>query len=307
MISNQMFNISKLKPFVLKLFSLFSVVRGYNILTLVIAQYLASIFIFSPQHSLKVVLLDFNLFLIVLATICVVASGYIINNFYDKEKDQINRPVKSKIDNYLSQKIKLNIYFLLNFIGFSLGYLVSWRAALFFAIYIFLIWFYSHKLKKYAIIGLVSATILTILPFFAVFIYFKNFSQIIFVQSIFLFLLLLIRELMKNLENMNGDIMANYETVVVQYGELFVKKLSILLSVLIMIPIYLLLQYIEIGLMKFYFYLAAASLVVFIFILWNSKSERSYMLLHNLLKLLIFAGILSLILIDTSVIIERVL
>ena len=171
-----MFKISTLKPFVLKLFSLFSVVRGYNILTLVIAQYLASIFIFSPEKSLKVVLLDLNLFFIVFATVCVIASGYIINNFYDKEKDQINRPVKSRIDSYVSQKTKLTIYFLLNFIGFSLGYLVSWRAALFFAIYIFLIWFYSHKLKKYPIIGLVSATILTILPFFAVFIYFKNFS-----------------------------------------------------------------------------------------------------------------------------------
>ena len=307
MIFNQMFDNSTLKPFVLKLFSLFSVVRGYNILTLVIAQYLASIFIFSPQHSLKVVLLDINLFFIVLATICVIASGYIINNFYDKEKDQINRPVKSKIDSYVSQKTKLTIYFLLNFIGFSLGYLVSWRAALFFAIYIFLIWFYSHKLKKYPIIGLVSATILTILPFFAVFIYFKNFSEIIFVHAIFLFLLLLIRELMKNLENMNGVIMANYETATVRYGELFVKKLSVFLSILILIPICFLWQYPEIGLMKYYFYLAAASLIVFIFILWNSKSKRSYALLHNLLKLLIFAGIFSLMLIDTSVIIERVL
>ena len=83
MIFNQMFDNYTLKQFVLKLFSLFSVVRGYNILTLVIAQYLASIFIFSPQHSLKVVLLDINLFFIVLATICVIASGYIINNFYD--------------------------------------------------------------------------------------------------------------------------------------------------------------------------------------------------------------------------------
>lgn len=296
-----------IKQNVLKLFSLFSVVRGYNILTLVIAQYLASVFIFSPEKSLKVVLLDLNLFFIVLATVCVIASGYIINNFYDKEKDQINRPVKSKIDNYVSQKTKLSIYFLLNFIGFSLGYLVSLKASLFFAIYIFLIWFYSHKLKKYPIIGFVSATILTILPFFAVFIYFKNFSEIIFVHAVFLFLLLLIRELMKNLENMNGDIIANYETVVVRYGELFVKKLSIVLSALILIPIFFLWQYPEIGLMKFYFYLAAASLIVFIFILWNSRSKRSYMLLHNLLKLLIFAGIFSLMLIDTSVIIERVL
>ncbi|MCK5815984.1 MAG: UbiA family prenyltransferase, partial [Flavobacteriaceae bacterium] len=168
----------------LKVFSLFSVVRGYNILALITAQYLAALFIFSPEKSLKIVLLDVHLFFIVLATICVIASGYIINNFYDKEKDEINRPVKSKIDNYVSQKTKLSLYFTLNFIGVSFAYLVSWRAALFFAIYIFLIWFYSHKLKKYAIVGLVSATIVTILPFFAVFVYFKNFSEIIFVHAV---------------------------------------------------------------------------------------------------------------------------
>ena len=81
-----------------KFFSLLSVVRGYNILILVAAQYLAAIFIFSPEASLRDVLLDFNLFFIVLATICVIAAGYIINNFYDAEKDRINRPLKAKID-----------------------------------------------------------------------------------------------------------------------------------------------------------------------------------------------------------------
>ena len=139
-------------PFYLKVLSLFSVVRGYNILLIVIAQYLASIFIFSPHNSLRIVLLDVNLFFIVLATICVIASGYIINNFYDTETDQINRPVKSKIDAIVSQKIKLPIYFILNFLGVCISFLVSWRAALFFSLYIFLIWFYSHKLLLRTII-----------------------------------------------------------------------------------------------------------------------------------------------------------
>lgn len=302
-----MSNITAIKQFGLKTFSLFSVVRGYNILALVIAQYLAALFIFSPDKSLRTVLLNANLFLIVLASVCVVASGYIINNFYDKEKDQINRPVKSKIDAYVSQKTKLTIYFLLNFVGVLLSYLVSWKAAFFFAVYIFLIWFYSHKLKKYSIIGLVSATILTILPFFVVFVYYKNFSNIIFVHAVFLFLLLLIRELMKNLENMDGDILVNNQTVAVKFGEVFIKKLSTFLLLLILIPIYFLWQYPEIGWMKYYFYAAGFSLLIFIFLLWNSNTKQHYIILHNLLKLLIFAGIFSLVLIDTSVIIGRLI
>ena len=97
-------NSKKPVPFYIKMLSLFSVVRGYNILLIVIAQYLASIFIFSPEKSLRYVLLDINLYFIVLSTICVIASGYIINNFYDYETDKINKPIKSTIDAIVSQK-----------------------------------------------------------------------------------------------------------------------------------------------------------------------------------------------------------
>ncbi len=293
--------------FLYKLLSLFSVVRGYNIMTLVIAQYLASIFIFSPEKSLRKVILDSNLFFIVLATVCVVASGYIINNFYDKERDLINRPVKSRIDNLVSQKTRLNIYFLLNFIGFLLAFLVSWKAALFFAVYIFLIWFYSHKLKHYPIIGWLSAAIVTILPFFAIFVYYKNFSEIIFIHAIFLFLLLLIRELVKTLENMNGDILTNHQSIPIKYGVPFTKWLSSGLSLLILIPIYILWQYPEIGWMKVYFLAALLFLPVFVLLLWNSSTTKRYIILHSLLKLLILVGIFSLIFIDTSLIVSRIL
>lgn len=290
-----------------KLFSLFSVVRGYNIVTLVIAQYLAAIFIFSPQNSISSVLFDVNLFLVILATVCVVASGYIINNFYDRETDQINRPVKAKIDSYTSQNTKLFIYFLLNFIGVLLAFLVSWKAAIFFSVYIFLIWFYSHKLKKYPIVGVFSASVLTILPFFVLFVYYRNFSEIIFVHAFFLFALLFIRELLKNLENMNGDILANYKTVPITYGEKFTKLFISGLTVLMIIPLLILWQYPEIGWMKIYFMLAIVGMPIFLFLLWNSSSKNRYRLLHNLIKLLIFAGIFSLMLIDTELIISKLL
>ena len=116
------------------------------------------------------------------------------------------------------------LYFFLNFTGFLFGYLVSWRAALFFAVYTFAIWFYSHKLKKYPFLGLFSATVLTILPFFAIFIYYKNFSKIIFVHAIFLFLVLMVRELIKDLQNLKGALANNYSTFPVTYGERKTKQ-----------------------------------------------------------------------------------
>jgi 4-hydroxybenzoate polyprenyltransferase len=168
-----------------KFFSLLSVVRGYNILVLVIAQYLVSIYIFSPKKSITNVVFDLHLFFVVFSTVCVVAGGYIINNFYDVKADIINRPIKSGLDNYVKQETKLSIYFFLNFIGFLVGFLVSWKAALFFSTYIFGIWFYSHKVKKMPIVGNLISAILTITPFFAIFLYYKNYSGLIFIFGFF--------------------------------------------------------------------------------------------------------------------------
>ena len=91
-----------------------------------------------------------------------IASGYIINNFYDSEKDLINRPQKSKLDRLVSQNTKLSFYFVLNFLAVVMASYVSFRAVIFFSVYIFAIWFYSHKLKKMPFIGnLTSAIVIT--------------------------------------------------------------------------------------------------------------------------------------------------
>lgn len=290
-----------------KFLSMLSVVRGYNIAIIVLAQYLAAIFIFSPEKSLKEVVLNLDLYFIVLATMCVIASGYIINNFYDSDKDIINRPLKSKIDNIVGQKTKLNIYFVLNFAGVGIGFLVSWRASLFFATYIFLIWIYSHKLNKFPLSRLFSASILAISPFFAVFIYFKNFSQIIFTHAAFLFLVLMIRELIKDLENIKGDIAQNNISIPVKYGERFTKILIILLVLFTIDPIYFLWKYPEIGMMKYYFYFVGLVFIPFLILSWKATTKRDYLILHTIIKLIIVIGVLSLMLIDTTLIIERIL
>lgn len=298
---------SKDFPLYFKFLSLLSVVRGYNIFIVVIAQYLAAIFIFSPEKSLRFVLLNLYLYFTVLATICVIAAGYIINNFYDSEADLINRPFKSKLDRIVSQATKLKIYFFLNFVGVLVAYLVSWRAALFFSAYIFMIWFYSHKLKKFPLTGLILGAILSITPFFAIFVFYKNFSEVIFIHATFLFFILLIRELIKDLENLKGDLAQNYITIPVKYGEYFTKLLVTILVFLTLNPIYFLFKYPEIGKMGYYFFCAMGVLLGFLFFLWKANQKRHYVLLHNVLKLLILAGILSLTLVDTSVIIEKLL
>lgn len=297
----------KVKKNIFKLLSLVSVIRGYNILVLVLAQYLAAIFVFSPKKSLRNIVFDIDLLYIVLASICVVAAGYIINNFYDVKVDRINRPLKTGIDNYVKQSTKLKLYFTLNFLGFFFGFLISIRAALFFAIYIFGIWFYSHKLKKYPFTGLVSATVLTILPFFAIFVYFQNFSKIIFVHAIFLFLVIMVRELLKDLQNMKGAIVNDYDTFPVVYGEVRTKQLSIFLLLLTLFPIVVLFSYPALSYMRYYFYFALLALLFVAFYLFHAVEQKQYRFLHNILKLLLLLGVFSLIFIDTSLLLEKVI
>ncbi len=298
----------KNKLVLLKLASLFSVVRGYNILILFIAQYLASIYILAPEKPLREVLFDVNLFVLVIACTFAIASGYLINNFYDAEKDLINRPHKTLLDNYISQKTKLAIYFILNFLSVILASYVSFKAVIFFSLFIFFLWLYSHKLKKYPFIGTLVASILAITPFFAVFVYYHNFDMVIFVHATFLFLIISIRELTKDLENLKGDLTQDYHTIPVVYGVKVSKVILSLLVALTLIPTLILISNkFEIGYMHCYFLLSFILMIIFLFFLWKSSSKLQYTLLHNLLKLIIVIGVFSILLIDIDVVLNRVL
>ena len=294
----------KTKLLLMKILSLFSVVRGYNIPIIVLAQYLSSIFILAPEKRALDVILDWRLLLIVFVSTLTIASGYIINSFYDSEKDLINRPNKSMLDRLVSQQTKLQVYFVLNFIATALAFIISFRAALFFAVYIFIIWFYSHKLKKYPIIGNLTASLLAVLPFFGILLYFKNFYSVIFAHATFLFLLILIREMIKDLENIKGDMANDYQTIPVRFGEKISKQIITALTIGTIIPVYILVEKFNVGYMDIYFYMSLIVLIFFILKLWKSDSHQEYLQLHNILKLIIITGVFSIVLIDPSVLIH---
>ncbi len=296
----------KNKRLLLKMLSLFSVVRGYNILILIVAQYLTSAFILAPELPLRRVIFDPNLFFLILSSATVIASGYIINNFYDSEKDLINRPKKTMLDRFVSQRTKLSVYFILNFAAIFFASYVSFRAVVFFSIYIFVIWFYSHRLKRILFLGNLVASILAIIPFFVVFIYYKNFEPVIFIHATFLYLMIVMRELVKDLENLKGDLLLNYKTIPVVYGEKWSKFFLSILTIISMIPIMLLVTRFDIGKMDYYFYFSILLLVFFVLFLYFSTAKWQYLLLHNILKFIIVAGVFSILLIDHADVFNRV-
>jgi len=294
----------KSKLFLKKILSFFSVIRGYNIWVVALAQYLSVIFILAPEKRALDIILDWRLFLIVLASTLAIASGYIINNFYDAKKDLINRPKKAMIDRLVSQETKLKVYFGINFIVTFLMVFISWRAVLFFSTYIFLIWLYSHKLKKIFLLGNLTAAILAVLPFFGVLMYYKNFYQVIFAHATFLFLLILIRELIKDLENVKGDLIADYKTIPVVFGLQTAKTVITLLVVATLIPVYYLTNVFFVGYMDTYFYVSLLLLLFFVLQLWKIQSKPGFLKLHLLLKFIIVAGVFSIVLIEPEVLLH---
>ena len=276
-------------------------VRGYNIAVIVFAQYLASTYILSEDDSIIDIVLNPILFILVVSTSFIIAAGYIINNFYDSEKDIINKPAKVVIDNVVSNSTKLRIYFLFNFIGTLLSLFVSVRAFLFMSVFVFLIWIYSHKLKRVTLLGNIMAAMLVIFPFFAIFLYYKNISMVIILHATFISLLFFIRELVKDLNSLRGDLMYNYNTIPVRYGAKVSKIIITATTILTLVPSYLLTTLHEVGAMKIYFYFSLGVLSVFVVGLWTLKGVRWQLFQYNIIKLLIVAGVFSIALIPYSI------
>ncbi|MDA8850793.1 geranylgeranylglycerol-phosphate geranylgeranyltransferase [Flavobacteriaceae bacterium] len=277
---------------VIKIFGLFSLVRGYNIVVLILAQYLTSRYILAPSSSFYEILFDLKLFYLVLATAFSTAAGYIINNFYDAEKDKINRPKKFLLEHLLSQQSQLVLYFLLNGATLIAAGAASFKAILFFTVYIFGIWIYSSSLKRLFWISNLFATLLAIIPFFAVTIYFKNFEAVVIYHASFLFLLILIRDIVKDLQNYKGDWLRSYQTLPIVFGNLKTKIIVSALIFLNSVPIFLLIQS-HLGLMTYYFYFSIPYLLFVLVLLWIGSTQKMYLWIHNLLKILILLGVIG--------------
>src|SRR5690606_39321288 len=138
------------------------------------------------------------------------------------------------------QRFKLTTDFILYFMAVFVASYISFRAVVFFSAYIFGIWLYSHKLKRIPFVGNLVSASLSIAPFFVLFVYYRNFQTGIFVHALFLFLLILAREVIKDLENMAGGMAQDYRTIPVRYGPRASTYLISFVVVLTLLPALLL-------------------------------------------------------------------
>ena len=279
--------------------SLFSIVRGFNIFILIFAQYMTAKYIFNPFQSWKVLFFDINFFFIVLATASSTSAGYIINNFFDSPKDKLNRPNKFFIENLISKKNQFFLYIIFNIFSIIIAAQISFNAIFFFSIYILGIYFYSNYIKRSFWLSNFFSSILMIMPFLALSIYFKNFNYIIFCFACYLFFLIFSRDLIKDLESLKGDIVYSYKTIPVVYNSRITKIIFSLTIFLIFIPVYYLIIE-DLGLMSYYFIFSIPFFLIILLILWSYNRDKIYLIIHNLLKAWILIGILSISLLNIN-------
>ena len=277
--------------FALKLIALFSVVRWYNILLTVLAQYISAfVFIRHSHGSYSLILTDFKLHGIVLASIFSIAAGFIINNFYDFEKDLINRPQNTLFNRIISKKTSLNLYIAFNVLALLIAYLSSFKIGVFFTAFISALWIYSHKLQKIFFIKEFTAAMLSITCFFAVLLHYNTFYTFIFIYGAYFLSIVYARELIKQFLNYTGDKILQIQSIPVVLGLqnaksfiYFVMVLSLLLGVGIIAYE---------GLITKNYFVLLASAVTIISIGLIEKSR--YKAVHTIFKIVLVMGIFNL-------------
>ena len=244
-----------------KVVAFLQLVRYKNLLIVALTQYFirfAFTKTFLPLPSLSK--LEFLLF--VFTTILVTAAGYIINDIYDVETDAINKKGRLIIGEIIKAKTAIILYFLFNFIALCLGVYLAIIIgkplySLIFVYCILFLWRYSQSMKNEFLIGNLHVAILTALVLIntALFDIIPNIHfpgngsggmilKIILVYALFSFLLTLIREFIKDLEDKEGDISINAKTLAIVLGSKKTKIISLFLT-LIVVGIVVVWQYFQ--------------------------------------------------------------
>lgn len=266
------------------------------VVLLVFALYVSTFFLFNQEESLKAFVFDFKVHGIIFCALLSISAGGIINQFYDREKDRVTRPFRTKIQSFLQQKYFLYAYIALNFISLALAGFISWRVLVFYLVYQFAMWFYSHKLSKMLFVNNLTFVSLTIYPFFGMLIYYQTFSYKILLMALFLFGLLLVMDIVKDSLTKRVDRVFGYYTLSNTYSKSFINRLVICFLVLLMI-LSLGIIYIKglKSLMAFYF-LFGLFIFAFSGYLFASNRKNSSFYTLTILRFWIFIGIISMLL-----------
>ena len=230
--------------------NIFRIIRWKNLAIISLSQIFIKFF-FIDFFIQKDQLLNENFIILLIVTILIAASGYIVNDIYDYKLDQINKPEKVVLGKFLKSRDAIIIYMLFNSLAIALSIFLCIKInqeiyILIFLLIIYCLWLYSKKLKKYKIIGniliafFISLSILNV-PVFSC----KNILSddrffvflIISIFSVLAFLVNLKREIIKDIEDIEGDKMHKVRSLPTTFGTKKAKLVTIIIGIILMFAI----------------------------------------------------------------------
>ncbi len=243
----------------------FKLIRWKNILVVALTMFAMKYAIIEPVYAFYGIEIGFSktgFMFLVAAAMFLMAGGNVINDYFDRKADLINRPKKVLVGFQIKRRQVMLMHLMLNIFGIICGFVAAWFTGklwlgFFFVLITFLLWSYSSKLKKRIIAGNFIVAILTaFIPLIVGITEYYAFErsipewtinsvhaikisfQTIIGFSIFAFILNFIMEIIKDCADFEGDLETQVKSIPIVFGK---KKANIIISVLSFLTILLIL------------------------------------------------------------------
>ena len=297
-------------------------IRWPNLLLIVISMKLLLFFVISPVLGLPWLaggmnVLEFSL--LVGATLFIAIGGYLINDFFDMNVDSVNKAGGNLVGGKFSVLFTQTFYWIFTITGVLMGVLLSYllnqiNYALVFLFVAGLLWFYSEKYQCQPLVGNVVVAILSALSFGLVWLFeffalsnhaqlftevqanFRLVNRLVLIYMGFAFLVSLLREVVKDIEDFAGDDRFGCRTFPVVYGKTKARRLALIIAIAGLLAAFWFQYYFftaSFNIVFVYFFIVDALFVANIFLLLKAKEKSDYSKLSILIKLLMLAGVLS--------------
>jgi 4-hydroxybenzoate polyprenyltransferase len=260
---------------------------------------------------------DIQFIFLILSTLCIAAAGNIINDIYDIETDRINKPDKVIVGKLVSEKSAFNLFIALNVIGVLTGFFIANvinKSELFsiFVIVSILLYIYASYLKQTFLIGnfIVSALVSLSILIVGVFDLLPNitggnvnielfFFKILLEYALFAFAINFIREIIKDIEDLDGDLKSDMRTMPIVLGKKAASIIAFILTIIFAAAIYIYIydKFFKELIITLYFLISVIGPLLFTGVLMLlAKTTKDFHQISNILKLVMLFGMLSLLL-----------
>jgi len=272
---------------------LFRLTRFPNLLIIALTQYMTALFLANPAGALWAKFAHPGLFWLTSSTLMLAAAGYIINDYYDVKIDYINKPERVIVGRLLKRRIAMIWQLGLNLIGIGIGFILSPWIGLIHCFSAFTLWLYSNQLKRLPFIGNFSIALLTGMSVLVVAVFFGERNWLIFTYAYFAFGITLVREIIKDMEDLKGDETFGCKTLPIVWGIRKTKQFVFGLLALFIGSIFYFVFKAQNQILDTYFMIMIIPATLFIFYFAGADTKNKFANLSTFCKLFILSGIIS--------------